>query len=72
MVGDKERAKKIERFGKKRQEAEKDTNKKLKRIDWLGDMCIFRGLEKDEEFAKRRTAYADEPCPETLVVKMSS
>jgi len=73
IVGDKERARKIEKCGKKRQEAEKDAKgKKLKRIDWLGDMCIFRGLEKDDEFAKRRTAYADETCSETLVVKMTS
>jgi len=70
IVGDKDRARKIERAAKKRQEIDK--GKKLKRLDWLGDAYLFRGLEKDDEFSKRRTAYAEEECPETVIVKMAA
>ncbi|KAG1827499.1 uncharacterized protein BJ212DRAFT_1256472 [Suillus subaureus] len=28
----------------------KDKDNKLKRIDWLGDMTVFKGLEEDKEF----------------------
>jgi len=70
VIGDRERARKIERAAKRRQETDK--SKKLKRLDWLGDVCIFRGLEKDDDFSKRRTAYAEEDCPEIVLVKMAA
>lgn len=68
-VIDKDHAKKIEKAAKKRQETDKD--KQLKRIDFLGESCIFRGLEKDDEFANRRTAFFDDSCSQTYIVKMA-
>lgn len=72
IAGDKDRTRKVERAAKRRQELEKDKSKRLKRVDWLMDGFIFRGLEKDEDFAKRRLAYADAEYPETLIVKMAT
>ncbi|KAI6040614.1 hypothetical protein EDC04DRAFT_1459116 [Pisolithus marmoratus] len=46
-----------------------DNVEKLKKIDWLGDMTAFRGLEKDSEFEKKRLLPGMAPCPETWVVK---
>jgi len=57
----------IEKAAKARME--KDKVKKLKRIDWLGDKTAFRGLEKDDEFAKNRLLPEATACPETWVVK---
>jgi len=63
------KAKKVQKAAKHRQ-LEIDRDKVLKRVDWVADNCIFRGLEKDDEFAKRRLAYVDSECDETWVVKM--
>jgi hypothetical protein len=62
-------AKKVQKAAKQRQ-SEVDKDKTLKRVDWLADGFIFRGLEKDDDFAKRRLAYVDSECQETWVVKM--
>lgn len=64
---DKARRETIEKAAKAR--TEKDKVKKLKRIDWLGDKTAFRGLEKDDEFAKNRLLPEATACPETWVVK---
>ncbi|KAG1715775.1 hypothetical protein ID866_1399 [Astraeus odoratus] len=64
---DKGRRETIEKAAKAR--AEKDNDKRLKRIDWLGETTAFKGLEKDEEFAKKRLLPGDTACPETWVVK---
>jgi len=63
------RAKKVQKAAKQRQ-SEVDRDKGLKRVDWLAEHFIFRGLEKDDEFSMRRLAYADSDCEETWVVKM--
>jgi len=63
-------AKKVQKAAKQRQ-SEVDKDKKgLKRVDWVGDNFIFRGLERDDDFAKRRLVYLDSECEETWVVKM--
>jgi len=49
--------------------AERDKDKKLKRIDWLGETTAFMGLEKDKEFEKKRLLPGEAACPETWVVK---
>lgn len=64
---DKSRRETIEKAGKAR--AERDKEKKLKRIDWLGDKTAFKGLEKDDEFEKKRLLPEMAPCAETWVVK---
>ncbi|KAJ3783530.1 hypothetical protein GGU10DRAFT_51036 [Lentinula aff. detonsa] len=69
VVGEKKPRETIEKAAKKRTES--DSDKALKRIDWLGDSTIFRGLEKVEEFQKIRLLPGAEPCAETWVVKMS-
>ena len=66
---DPSRARKVQKAIKQRQ-SEIDKDKGLKRVDWLADSFIFRGLEKDDDFAKRRLAYVDSECEETWVVKM--
>ncbi|KAI6037577.1 hypothetical protein EDC04DRAFT_2125686 [Pisolithus marmoratus] len=64
---DKSRRETIEKAAKAR--AERDKEKKLKRVDWLGDVTTFKGLEKDDEFEKKRLLPEMAPCPETWVVK---
>ena len=63
------KAKKVQKAAKQRQ-SEVDKDKALKRVDWVADNFIFRGLDKDDEFAKRRLAYVNNECEETWVVKM--
>ncbi|KAG2148721.1 uncharacterized protein EDB93DRAFT_1084946 [Suillus bovinus] len=64
---DKTRREAIEKAAKSRQEKDKD--KQLKRIDWLGDTPMFKGLEKDEEFAKKRHLPGSATVAETWVVR---
>jgi len=68
---DPSKAKKVQKAAKQRQsEIDLKEHKGLKRVDWVADSFIFRGLEKDDDFAKRRLAYVDSECEETWVVKM--
>ncbi|KAG1848186.1 hypothetical protein C8R48DRAFT_750400 [Suillus tomentosus] len=64
---DKTRREAIEKAAKARQEKDKD--KRLKRIDWLGDTPMFKGLEKDEEFQKKRHLPGSDTVAETWVVR---
>jgi len=67
IVLDDDLREKIERAARKREE--KDNDKRLKRIDWLGDTTLFKGLEKDEEFERQRLLPCAQACPETWVVR---
>lgn len=68
---DSSKAKKVQKAAKQRQsEISKDKGFGMKRVDWIADSHIFRGLEKDDEFAKRRLAYVDSECEETWLVKL--
>lgn len=69
-VVDKDRRESILKAAKKREEKDKDSL--LKRIDWLGDTTLFRGLEQDGEFEKARLLPRGQGCPETWVVKLSA
>ncbi|KAF9483156.1 hypothetical protein BDN70DRAFT_874198 [Pholiota conissans] len=62
----------IENSVKKRLAADTKADKRPKRIDILGDMTLFRGLEKDDEFAKLRLLPMERKCDETWVVKLHS
>lgn len=64
---DKTRREAIEKAAKSRQEKDKD--KRLKRIDWLGDTPMFKGLEKDEDFEKKRHLPGSAHVAETWVVR---
>lgn len=68
---DSSKAKKVQKATKHRQ-SEIDRDMSLKRVDWVADSYIFRGLEKDDGFAKRRLAYVNSECEETWVVKMAA
>ncbi|KAF7985077.1 hypothetical protein HWV62_8947 [Athelia sp. TMB] len=56
-MGDKEKERReaIIKAAERREKKEaKDGGGRLKRIDWLGDVTLFKGLEKDEAFEKAR------------------
>lgn len=70
---DASKTRKVEKAVSHRQsEIDKDRTFGLKRVDWVEEKHIFRGLEKDDGFAKRRLAFADSECEETWVVKMAA
>jgi len=66
IVGNKDLKESVEKAAKKR---EKERDKRYKRIDWLGQATMFKGLDKDEEFEKQRLLPGSEPCPDTWVVQ---
>ncbi|KAF8550608.1 hypothetical protein OG21DRAFT_1419431, partial [Imleria badia] len=67
VVNDKSKRETIEKAAKARHEKEKDV--RLKRIDWLGETTAFKGLERDEEFEKKRLLPGSQGCKETWVIK---
>jgi hypothetical protein len=69
-VLDKKLMETIEQGAKARKDAHGDT--KFRRIDWLGDQVLIRGLEKDEEFIKLRLFPGAQPCAETWILKLDS
>jgi hypothetical protein len=64
---DKRRKEVIEKAAKSRQAKDRDT--RLKRIDWLGDMTMFEGLEIDKEFETKRHLPGSASVTETWVVR---
>lgn len=50
----------------------KDRPLPFKRVDWLGDHAIFRGLEKDPGFIETRLLPGTTSYPETWLLKFSS
>ncbi|KAF8658237.1 hypothetical protein AX16_002014 [Volvariella volvacea WC 439] len=44
----------------------------LKRIDYLGDATILKGLEKDEDYSRSMLLPGGKAIPETWVVKLST
>ena len=43
-----------------------------RRIDWLGLNVVFRGLTKDESYARNVLLPGREPCPDPFVVQLSA
>ena len=72
IVGDAKQQKTIEKAAKKRLNGTAAGDKRLKRIDYLGDFTVFRGLYKDEEFERLRLLPGEKKCPETWVVKFGA
>jgi len=66
-VNDKSKKDTIEKAAKARHEKDKDV--RLKRIDWLGETTAFKGLERDEEFEKKRLLPGTQARKETWVIK---
>ena len=59
----------MEAAAKKRLASLSSSDKQLKRIDYLGEAALFKGLEKDDDFVKLRLLPGDKSIPETWVVK---
>jgi hypothetical protein len=66
IVGDKDRKKIVETAASIREGADKQ----MKRIDWLGEHILFKGLEQDDEFQKARLQPGKPSCPDTYLVKL--
>ena len=69
VVIEKSKKETIEKAAKARHEKKKDKHMGLKRIDWLGETTAFKGLERDEEFEKKRLLPGSQGCKETWVIK---
>lgn len=57
---------------KKRIEGDPNADKRPKRIDFLGNVTLFRGLGKDDDFIKLRLMPHSPVCGETWVIKLTS
>jgi len=62
----------MEAATKRRIESDPNADKRPKRIDFLGKVTLFKGLEKDDEFVKLRLMPHSSACAETWVVKLIS
>ncbi|KAH6906386.1 hypothetical protein BKA70DRAFT_1372447 [Coprinopsis sp. MPI-PUGE-AT-0042] len=72
IVMDRKARERVEGAMKKRMEAAPSSPPGPKRIDYLGDSTLFKGLEKDGEFIKLRTMPGEGVAPETWVLKITS
>jgi len=57
---------------KKRIEGDPNSDKRPKRIDFLGNATLFKGLGKDDDFVKLRLMPHSPTCAETWVIKLTS
>ncbi|KAI0339925.1 hypothetical protein BDW22DRAFT_559793 [Trametopsis cervina] len=62
----------IEKARKKRLEQFPDDDPRPKRIDWLGEMTLFRGLQRDDALARRMLLPGRDECPNTYVIRWDS
>ncbi|KAJ2919959.1 hypothetical protein MD484_g451, partial [Candolleomyces efflorescens] len=72
LIRDKKQREVLEAAVKKRLEHEPTGDKRPKRIDYLGDVTLFKGLERDEEFEKLRNVIQAQGVADTWVVKLTS
>ncbi|KDR67540.1 hypothetical protein GALMADRAFT_258196 [Galerina marginata CBS 339.88] len=72
IIKEKDQVATIQDAVKQRLEKDKMSDKKPLRIDYLGDTTLFRGLEKDDDYAKLRLLPHAKRCEETWVVKLMS
>lgn len=72
IVQDSKRLEVVKNAIKKRTDGNAKADKAPKRIDYLGDTTLFRGLEKDDDFVKTRMLPGTQPCKETWIVKLIS
>lgn len=73
VTANKKQRESTEKAHKKRID-EGDVDKKLKRIDVLGEVTLFKGLERDEDFEKMRKLHGETSLqgPEIWVVKLGA
>jgi hypothetical protein len=72
IVSDGKRREIVEKAAKKRREEGSAEDKRLKRIDYLGDTTFFKGLYKDEDFEQLRLMPGEKDIPQTWVIKLSA
>ncbi|PSR73214.1 hypothetical protein PHLCEN_2v10935 [Hermanssonia centrifuga] len=70
ICDDERQRRELERAMKQRAEKTGDKTPRPKRIDWLGEMTIFEGLEKDDVYAKKILLPGKEECVETWVIRL--
>ncbi|EIN11754.1 hypothetical protein PUNSTDRAFT_31594, partial [Punctularia strigosozonata HHB-11173 SS5] len=69
IVLDENNLERMEFAARKRRDKEGSNAPRYKRVDWLGDGVLFKGLVRDEGFERRRLLPGSEKCAETWVVK---
>ncbi|KAF9010771.1 hypothetical protein BDQ17DRAFT_1203322, partial [Cyathus striatus] len=73
LCNDKKLREKAEKAMRKRLEIDpQGRDKRMKRIDFLGEEKIFKGLEKDDEFERLRRLPGSQAEGEVWIVKMST
>ena len=72
IAHDERKMSEIKRARDKRLERNPEDDQCPKRIDWLGEMTLFRGLERDEAFAKKILLPGKEENVETCVIRLDS
>ncbi|KAF8149456.1 hypothetical protein B0H34DRAFT_733772 [Crassisporium funariophilum] len=72
IIKDKKHKETVENAAKKRVESDPNADKRPKRIDYLGDNTLFRGLDKDDDFVKLRLLPHSPGCAETWMIKLMS
>ncbi|KAF8800167.1 hypothetical protein BYT27DRAFT_7118072 [Phlegmacium glaucopus] len=72
IIKDAKQKEAMEAAMRKRIEADPNADKRPKRIDYLGNMTLFKGLEKDDNFVKLRVMPHSPGCTETWVIKLIS
>lgn len=72
IVHDENKKREIQRACRKRLEKHPDDNLRPRRIDWLGEMTLFRGLYRDEAFEKTVLVPGKDTWAETYVIRLDS
>lgn len=72
IASDETKTAEIKRARDKRLEQHPDEDRRPKRIDWLGEMTLFRGLERDDAFAKRVLLPGKDENMETCLIRLDS
>jgi len=62
----------VEKAAKKRLEEDRGGEVKLRRIDYLGEATMFKGLDRDDDFEKLRLLPSAKGCPDTWVVSFGT
>jgi len=72
IIKDAKQKEAMEAAMKKRIEGDPNADKRPKRIDFLGNITLFKGLGKDDDFIKLRVMPHSPTCAETWVIKLTS
>jgi hypothetical protein len=72
IIKDAKQREAMEAAMKKRIESDSNADKRPKRIDYLGNVTLFKGLGRDDDFVKLRLMPHSPPCAETWVIKLTS